>query len=63
MVFDAAPSYLFHYSHSRGIVGIYLGPTSSFDFRSVLHDRNFKIGDLDSVEYRITGTDAVAACK
>lgn len=42
MVFDAAPKYLFHYAYSKGIVGIYLGPTDSFDFRSVLHDRNFK---------------------
>jgi len=62
MVFDAAPNYLFHYSDSKGIVGIYLGPTASFDFRSVLHDRNFKVASLDPMEYRITSSDAVAAC-
>ncbi len=32
MVFDASPNYLFHYAYSRGIVGIYLGATPSFDF-------------------------------
>jgi len=62
MVFDAAPKYLFHYANSKGIVGIYLGPTPSYDFRSVLHDRNFKVSSLDAVEYRITGSDTVAAC-
>lgn len=63
MVFDAAPNYLFHYSYSKGIVGIYLGPTASFDFRSVLHDRSFKLASLDATEYRITGSDTVAACR
>jgi hypothetical protein len=62
MVFDAAPRYLFHYAYSKGIVGIYLGPTPSFDFRSVLHDRNFKLASLDATEYRITSSDTVAAC-
>lgn len=62
MVFDAAPKYLFHYAYSKGIVGIYLGPTDSFDFRSVFHDRNFKVFSLDAVEYRITSSDTVAAC-
>jgi len=62
MVFDAAPHYLFHYAYSRGIVGIYLGPTASFDFRSVLRDRNFRLASLDAMEYRITGSDTVAAC-
>jgi hypothetical protein len=62
MVFDAAPRYLFHYAYSRGIVGIYLGPTPLFDFRSVLHDRNFKLASLDAMEYRITSSDTVAAC-
>lgn len=62
MVFDAAPNYLFHYTDSKGIVGIYLGPTASFDFRSVLHDRNFNLASLDAVEYRITSSDTVAAC-
>ena len=63
MVFDAAPNYLFHYAYSRGIVGIYLGPTASFDFRSLLHERNFQWSSLDAMEYRITGSDTVAACR
>jgi len=63
MVFDASPNYLFRYAYSKGIVGIYLGPTASFDFRSVLHDRNFQLASLDALEYRITaGSDIVAAC-
>ena len=62
MVFDAAPKYLFHYAYSKGIVGIYLGPTASFDFRSVLHDRNFRVASLDAMEYRIASSDTVAAC-
>jgi hypothetical protein len=62
MVFDAAPKYLFHYAYSEGIVGIYLGPTASFDFRSVFHDRNFQLASLDALEHRITGSDTVAAC-
>jgi hypothetical protein len=62
MVFDAAPRYLFHYAYSKGIVGIYLAPTPSFDFRSVLRDRNFQVEKLDSAEYRITGSQDVAAC-
>ena len=61
MVFDAAPNYMFHYTDSKGIVGIYLGPTPSFDFRSVFHDRNFKVASLDAMEYRIS-SDTVAAC-
>jgi hypothetical protein len=62
MVFDAAPKYLFHYAYSKGIVGIYVGPTASFDFRSVFHDRNFQLSSLDAVEYRITSSGTVAAC-
>lgn len=62
LVFDAAPKYMFHYDDSKGIVGIYIGPTPSFDFRSVLHDRNFRVASLDAMEYRISGSDAVAAC-
>jgi hypothetical protein len=46
MVFDAAPKYLFHYAYSEGIVGIYLGPTASFDFRRVFHDRNFHLASV-----------------
>src|SRR5579862_2204690 len=62
MVFDAAPKYMFHYAYSKGIVGIYLGPTASFDFRSVLHDKNFQLASLDASEYRITSSGTVAAC-
>jgi hypothetical protein len=62
MVFDAAPNYLFHYAYSKGIVGIYLGPTASYDFRSVLRDRNFNVFSLDATEYRITSSDTVAVC-
>lgn len=62
MVFDAAPNYMFHYIDSKGIVGIYLGPTPSFDFRSIFHDRNFNVFSLDATEYRITSSDTVAAC-
>jgi hypothetical protein len=62
MVFDAAPKYLFHYAYSKGIVGIYLGPTDSFDFRSVLHEKNFQLANLDSSEFRKTTSDAVAGC-
>lgn len=62
LVFDASPNYLFHYSYLKGIVGIYLGPTADFDFRSVLRDRNFQLADLDSMEFRITGSGTVAAC-
>jgi hypothetical protein len=62
MVFDAAPKYLFHYAYSKGIVGIYLGPTASFDFRSVLRDKNFRLANLDALEYRKTTSGAVAGC-
>ena|SRR5215469_14630149 len=62
MVFDAAPHYLFHYVYSKGIVGIYLGPTASFDFRTIFQDRNFAVSSLDAMEYRITSSETVAAC-
>ena len=62
LVFDAAPNYLFHYIDFKGIVGIYIGATASCDFRSVLRDPNFRVFDLDSTEYRIVGSDTVAAC-
>jgi hypothetical protein len=61
LVFDAAPNYMFHYAYSKGIVGIYLGPTASFDFRSVFHDRSFRMSSL--AEFRVTGSDTVAACR
>jgi len=63
MVFDASPKYLFHYAYGRGIVGIYMGPTASYDFRNVLHNHKFRLGDLEAMEYRITASsDAVAPC-
>jgi|SRR6185437_7164104 hypothetical protein len=62
MVFDAAPKYLFHYAYSKGIVGIYLGPTDTFDFRSVLHDKNSQLANMDASEYRKTTSGAVAGC-
>lgn len=62
MVFDAAPKYMFHYAYSKGIVGIYLGPTASFDFRTVFQDRNFQLASLDAMEYRLASADTVAAC-
>lgn len=62
MVFDAAPHYLFHYTYSKGIVGIYLGPTASFDFRSAFRDRKLHVFSLEAVEFRITSSDTVAAC-
>lgn len=62
MVFDASPNYLFHYAYSKGIVGIYLGPTASFDFRTVLRERNFQVGKLDALEYRKTTPGVVAGC-
>jgi hypothetical protein len=62
MTFDAAPKYLFHYAYSKGIVGIYLGPTDSFDFRSALHDRNFQMANLDALEFRKTSPGVLAGC-
>jgi len=62
MFFDAAPRYLFHYAYSKGIVGIYLGPTPSFDFRKLVHDRKFNLSSLDAMEYRISDSGAVAPC-
>jgi hypothetical protein len=62
MVFDASPNYLFQYSDSKGIVGIYIGPTASYDFRSLLHKKNFQLSSLDAMEYRITGSATLAAC-
>ena len=62
LVFDAAPRYLFHYGYSKGIVGIYEGETPSFDFRTVLHDRTFQLGSLESKEYRVTSSETIAAC-
>jgi len=62
MVFDAAPNYLFHFAYSKGIVGIYLGPTDSFDFRSLLHEKNFPLASLDALEHRKTSPGTLAGC-
>ncbi len=62
-VFDASPHYLFHYAYGRGIVGIYLAQAATYDFRRVLRDHNFRVSDLDAMEYlRTPSSDAVAAC-
>lgn len=63
MVFDAAPNYMFHYVIPTGVVGIYVGPTSSFDFRGLLRDRNLRLDRFDAIEYRLTGSHTIAACK
>ena len=62
MVFDASPKYMFHYVIPKGIVGIYVGPTPSFDFRSIFHDRAFRLDSLDATEYRIVDSESIAAC-
>ena len=62
MVFDAAPRYMFHYVIPEGIVGVYIGKTPSFDFRSVFHAPTFRLANLDAMEYRISGSGAVAPC-
>lgn len=63
MVFDASPGYLFHYAYDRGIVGIYVGSTASYDFRDVLRNHNFRINDIAAMEYRIApSADAVLPC-
>jgi hypothetical protein len=63
MVFDAVPGYMFHYLIPKGVVGIYVAPTSSFDFRHLLRDRNLHWDQLDAMEYRLAGSDTIAACK
>ena len=63
LVFSASPTYMFHYVDSKGIIGIYVGPTPSFDFRRYLHDRTFRVASLDAMEYRIASSDTVAACR
>ena len=63
MVFDVAPNYMFHFLIPKGVIGIYVGPTSSFDFRSVLRDRHLQLDRFDALEYRITSLDAIAACR
>lgn len=62
MVFDASPNYMFHYMIPKGIVGIYVGPTPSYDFRSLFKNPNLHLDKLDAMEYHITGSGTVAAC-
>jgi hypothetical protein len=63
VVFDDSPNFLFHYVIPKGIVGIYIGTTPSFDFRSLFRDQNTQIANLNAMEYHITShSDAVAAC-
>lgn len=63
MIFDAAPNYMFHYRIPKGVIGIYVGPTSSFDFRLLFRDRNLRLDKFDAIEYRLTGSNTIAACK
>jgi hypothetical protein len=63
MVFDAAPNYMFHYEIPHGVVGIYVGPTSSFDFRLLFRDRDFRLDQLDVMEYRVIGSGTMGACR
>jgi hypothetical protein len=62
VVFDAAPNYMFHYVTPKGIVGIYMGSSPSFDFRDLLKDRNLRIGEYHALEYRIEAGDSIGAC-
>jgi len=63
MVFDASPGYLFHYAYDRGIVGIYIGPAASYDFRDALHSQSFRINDIATMEYRVDASaNAVLPC-
>lgn len=63
MVFDASPGYLFHYAYDKGIVGIYIGPTASYDFRNALRSQSFRINDIAAMEYRIdVSANAVLPC-
>jgi len=62
MVFDRSPRLLFHYVIPGGLIGIYIGPTAGFDFRSVLRDRTFRVSDLQPTEHVISDSQAVAPC-
>lgn len=42
IVFDSSPNYLFHYAGADGLVGIYVGPTPSYDFRSLFRRKDFR---------------------
>jgi hypothetical protein len=62
VVYDASPNYMFHYTDSNGLVGIYVGATRSFDFHSLLHDPNFNLAAFDAAEFRTQGSAKLAAC-
>ena len=62
MVFDASPNYLFHDKFSQGIVEIYLGSSTSFDFRSIFHTKA-QLDSLRVTKYRLIGAEAFAACE
>jgi len=62
-VSNSAPNYLFHSVIGQGLVGILVGPTPSFDFRSALHNPNFSVFDFEAREYHIVGSDGILACK
>jgi hypothetical protein len=63
MVFDASPNLMFHYVEPAGLVGIYVGRTPSFDFRTLFRKRDFNLSDYDSLEYRIVPPGQIAACR
>jgi hypothetical protein len=62
MAFDASPKFMFHYVEREGLVGIYVAPTRSFDFRALLRKRDLKISDFDAREFRIVPPATIAAC-
>lgn len=63
MVFDAAPNYMFHYSIHKGVVGIYVGATPSFDFRHLLRSQHMRLDKFDALEYRLVSAATIAECK
>lgn len=62
IVFDASPNYMFHYVTPMGIMGIYVGSTPTFDFRSLFHNSALKIANLEAMEYHLKSEEAVAPC-
>ncbi|TBR36850.1 hypothetical protein EYV96_13160 [Dyella terrae] len=62
MVFDESPNYLFHYRDKVGIVGIIVGATPSYDFRSLLHETGYRMFDYEPVEFKVVEGQALAPC-
>jgi hypothetical protein len=62
MVFDASPNFMFHYVERAGLIGIYVGQSPSFDFRTLLRKRDLKISDYDALEYGIVPPATMAVC-